>query len=91
MFCLRVKRTANSQLRGRLNVPFYAQSDEDAIAYIANAMKKAKEEAVDIDVSLFSLYSVGVFDPLKGIIKNKLKHITDIDQIPGILDLMKGE
>ena len=88
MFCLRVKSTASPQLRGRFNVPFYAQSDEDAIAYIVNALKKAKDEAVDIDVSLFSLYSVGVFDFLKGIIKNKPKLITDIDQIPAILDLI---
>lgn len=91
MFCLRVKSTASPQLRDRFNVPFYAKTEQDAIAYLVGITKRAKEENIDINMSLFSLYWVGIFDDLKGIIKKKPKFISHVDEIPDIIDILKGE
>lgn len=69
---------------------FCAPDDQQAVLGVCEAVKSGLIDGQVLEIEDLSLFKVGFLDGKKGIIHNKPQLVTELSNIPGIQEFMKG-
>lgn len=69
---------------------FNAPDDQQAVMGVCEAVKQGLIDGKVLEIEDLSLFKIGFLDCKQGLVKNKPKLVTELSDIPGIHEFLKG-